>query len=397
MKLKKIISFGVAAVMLSSTLVFTNAATSFMRGDINCDGKISISDLTALAKYLNGTQNYSADICDVNGDGVADANDGIYLTRKIGGNTPEDWSTYQTAKNVTADNSEKFEYIVIGFSPNGGSSVVDEYDITPAMLPGCSLVNDKPQTGSVLPDPALTVPKINEYTGNEIVEVIYVRDGVESRQAGFIIGPNKVVTTGTSVSYSYYKSGMIATDYSDSIFIRTRDNKKYPVSEAHIPLNFKTPAADNCNYALLKVNTTIDNITTNLETTYGKLSLGVITDDRIDILKSYLNKPNAPKHTAIVSYPKTGTTHEISFGNAFLPPSSNSDIVICTDSYIHRIDGGQYGGALLYDADGNWSSDSANDRVVVGIFVKNFNNPNYSFNVRITAQLMQFYLNNTNF
>ena len=71
---------GTATLALSEVqdMYFTNeAAPSFLRGDVDCDGEIGISDVTALIDYiLNGDgSNISLDAADTDLDGLISISD----------------------------------------------------------------------------------------------------------------------------------------------------------------------------------------------------------------------------------------------------------------------------------------------------------------------------------
>ena len=71
---------GTATLALSEVqdMYFTNeAAPSFLRGDVDCDGEIGISDVTALIDYIlsgNGS-NISVDAADTDLDGLISISD----------------------------------------------------------------------------------------------------------------------------------------------------------------------------------------------------------------------------------------------------------------------------------------------------------------------------------
>lgn len=60
-------------------------AVRWLRGDVNCDGKIDISDYIAIANcILNVRQdNINSDAADMNGDGQADVSDYIAVGNTI--------------------------------------------------------------------------------------------------------------------------------------------------------------------------------------------------------------------------------------------------------------------------------------------------------------------------
>ena len=63
----------ISAMLCISAAVSASAATNTIRGDANKDGIVSISDVTAIQKYLASIPEtpFNAKAADVNGDGVA--------------------------------------------------------------------------------------------------------------------------------------------------------------------------------------------------------------------------------------------------------------------------------------------------------------------------------------
>ena len=52
-------------------------------GDINGDGEINVSDVTALINKILGTSDYSNEVCDINGDGEINVSDVTALINMI--------------------------------------------------------------------------------------------------------------------------------------------------------------------------------------------------------------------------------------------------------------------------------------------------------------------------
>ena len=49
--------------------------TANAKGDINADGVVNVTDVTALVAYLNSQAVYDKKACDVNGDGIVNVTD----------------------------------------------------------------------------------------------------------------------------------------------------------------------------------------------------------------------------------------------------------------------------------------------------------------------------------
>ena len=56
------------------------------KGDINGDGTINVTDVTALVNKILGSASYSDSVCDINGDGTVNVTDVTTLVNMILGN-----------------------------------------------------------------------------------------------------------------------------------------------------------------------------------------------------------------------------------------------------------------------------------------------------------------------
>ena len=59
----------------SSMLIVTLPTTPVIPGDINGDGIVNVSDVTALVNHILNEDYSNAEICDINGDGVVNVSD----------------------------------------------------------------------------------------------------------------------------------------------------------------------------------------------------------------------------------------------------------------------------------------------------------------------------------
>ena len=83
---------------------FASSATAAV-GDVNADGSVNVSDVTALVNQIIGSGSYSAQACDVNGDGEVNVSDVTALVNLIinGGGESEDSSQTFTVNGVSFD------------------------------------------------------------------------------------------------------------------------------------------------------------------------------------------------------------------------------------------------------------------------------------------------------
>ena len=83
---------------------FSTSATAGV-GDVNADGSVNVSDVTALVNQIIGSGSYSAQACDVNGDGEVNVSDVTALVNLIinGGGESEDSNQTFTVNGVSFD------------------------------------------------------------------------------------------------------------------------------------------------------------------------------------------------------------------------------------------------------------------------------------------------------
>ena len=83
---------------------FASSATAGV-GDVNADGTVNVSDVTALVNQIIGSGSYSAQACDMNGDGEVNVSDVTALVNLIinGGGESEDSNQTFTVNGVSFD------------------------------------------------------------------------------------------------------------------------------------------------------------------------------------------------------------------------------------------------------------------------------------------------------
>ena len=83
---------------------FSTSATAGV-GDVNADGTVNVSDVTALVNQIIGSGSYSAQACDVNGDGEVNVSDVTALVNLIinGGGESEFKNRTFTVNGVSFD------------------------------------------------------------------------------------------------------------------------------------------------------------------------------------------------------------------------------------------------------------------------------------------------------
>lgn len=397
MKLKKLISFGVAAVMLSSALVFTNAATTIMTGDVNVDGKVSIADLTTLAKYLNGTVNISLDRGDINDDGVVDSDDVTMLTRFISSEI-----SLPPTKNIldmTATSSGERDYYKHIMDKQNTVYINNNQNQSPYTLIVGDALGGNINTTDNKATPFTRIEREDTRSAGTFNPIVKV-SGNGGYGTGFIIDSNLIATAAHCV-YNEETNQWI----NNLTVIATINGIKteFEVLETHVLKSYvdsgKTIATD---YALIRIKT-IDKkgISHDLLSECGKLVMSPLVDTKLNEMTDFYKNNSPIKHIMAAGY-SDGYLHS-AWGHAFtatqLLPSNHKDPevqnkVLC---YTAFVTGGDSGAPIFFDKDANASTD---DRVVVAIHSSSSGYTNDVRSVglgpRVNSQLMKFYYDNKN-
>ncbi|GHU51923.1 hypothetical protein FACS1894132_00430 [Clostridia bacterium] len=350
-------------------------------GDIDNDGMVGkIADVVLLGKHFTGQIISQTDMVDINHDGVATRDDLdmliSYLTSSISSFPDTNASGYRTITDMTAVQNGTRTYL----KHNYANDTTTSYDLTPTAVgvPGWDGVSPDNTNGQ---SPPLT-PLVNTrtpYTNSAIIEVY----GSNLRGTAFIIGP-QMVATNAHLAYNINNSAWLSN-------LRIVVNGvTYYVSEAHVPDEYVNPTTNyglTYDYALLKINTSV-----NLATTYGSLSFGAVTDDKLNALSGLYGSSSATQYIFSAGYSSGALTS--GWGNLFNPTDpyyvENPDNYLYYNNYTAS---GDSGSPVLFDLDGDHTTTS--DRVVIGVNAGG--SPSIGGGPRITAQLMKFYLNNSNF
>ena len=109
---------------------FSSSATAGV-GDVNADGTVNVSDVTALVNQIIGSGSYSAQACDVNGDGEVNVSDVTALVNLIingGGGESENPNPTFTANGVSFEmvKVEGGVFTMGATSEQGGDAYSDE-------------------------------------------------------------------------------------------------------------------------------------------------------------------------------------------------------------------------------------------------------------------------------
>jgi V8-like Glu-specific endopeptidase len=380
-----------SALIVSSicSSIAVNASTTILRGDINGDGvAANLSDVIALGQYFSGTRSVSVDVADVDGNGVANSVDLSYLVSKSFNDpvTPT-WTTNKIVNNPTSNNVgvytyEKWNYI------DGEPDTPTQYTQTiPAPSYTPSGIMPMATIGATNDQPA--------YTNAALVRFYYRAETGYGSGTGFIIDSDTILTAAHCV-YADDDNDNIFSRYTD-VYVFCKNTKNTPnpsddVSDTynavsvHIPAEWPSSTNPEYDLALVKVDTNGVDLTQE----YGKLNIGLITDDKLNSLVENSNATN-------IMVPGYSSGYlDIGYGNLADLSTTNlysNDLVL---SPTADTDSGDSGGPILYDADGNFST--KNDITVIGIYrgSKPIEDEVYNLGARITTRLLSFFFGNNN-
>ncbi|GHU54855.1 hypothetical protein FACS1894132_10110 [Clostridia bacterium] len=364
-------------------------------GDIDNDGMVGkIADVVLLGKHFSGQAYMQIDVVDVNHDGVATRDDLdmliSYLTSSITSFPDTNASGYRTIDDITAKNNGTRTYLKHDYSNNTTTS----YDLTTSTMGLAGWDGTSPDNINLQPLNTILPDNRAGYLNDAIVK-IQISTGTGT---GFIIGENLVATA----AHCLY--GVNYINWFPNISIKTSDDSVYYASFAHIPQEYLTIKSTRdpsfavhdelyiYDYAILEIDTEVD-----LAETYGALSFGAITDTAINTISGLSSA--APKHIALAGHSlfNGSTSLHIAWGNL----KNHSNFVDDLDSavYFNIIDiGGDSGGPIIYDVDGNPSTTFDQTVIAINTLTGGWSETEYAWGAgaRVTSQLIKFYYHNAN-
>ena len=170
-------------------LVMMTAVSGFAltRGDINGDGAINVTDVTALINRILGTASYADGVCDVDGNGTVNVSDVTSLVNiilgggtksyKVGGVTFEmvsvDGGTF-TMGATSEQGSDAYDYEKPAHQVTLGSYYIGKTEVTQALWKAVMGSNPSNWTGDNLPVERVSwndcqefIRKLNALTGQK--------------------------------------------------------------------------------------------------------------------------------------------------------------------------------------------------------------------------------------
>ncbi len=370
-----------AVPMVSMDGWAVEAATSYKNGDVNNDGVVSLSDITTFGKYLTGRcdiVNYAA--ADVNRDFLLDHEDSALIQKfivEIVDELPEATAEQEAKYEATSVRNTNVEYMRYDYV----NKITTSYTLT--SVPYQDLSRDISVQENRVPD-----------SGNTPVVFLRVGAGVGT---GFIVGDNVIATAAHCVydrtSGTFISS--IAVDVCDDQ--GSQATHTYTPTSVHVPVNYRDYTEEykySCyDYALIYVDTGDDE---TLAEKHGQLNLGMPIDAFLENGSSVtasgfpglLNGDTTP-NSSYTRYKSSGNIQPFTLNVTEFALSKNLRFAATC-----CVSGGDSGGPL-YTVDEEGNPLTAIGIVTGGGYSSQTNSYFGTFGVRVTTDILHFYLNNT--
>jgi hypothetical protein len=378
-RLKKAVAGLISLTTIIASLLFigsANAASTsmtYLTGDIDGDGSISVSDTLAITKYLNGIYSFTAaqfTRADANLDNVVDYADlNLIAKYMVLSATPK--TVTRDRLSITSSSSRtysEFKY------DDDSSSLVGNYTLSLTSYSSSASATSSTDSSKV------TIPQLRADNSHQNVVEIITDDGTYS---GFIVGDHQIATTAEAVyDNSSYKINAknVRKNISMSIYsdYKTAEVTELSPDYIHVPNSYMVSSSTDFiyNYAVIEVADDLSE--------YGIWNLGVISDEFTE------NNPvvelnGFENHKRYLSY---GIVEDLEseLGNS--------------DKYLkkHHIQsecgnmgdpetGTMLGGVTIYDG--------TNSAIGIPAYFNTESNGRTD-SMRVTSALLRFYISNTN-
>lgn len=364
----KLIAGCAALVLCMSSGTYFNVEASSIYGDVNNNGVVDISDVSALNLYLSGARSASSinmRYADVDQNTVIDVNDIKTLRAYINHNISslpfgDSGNMHPECTDYTVPSDRSIQYI--------------KYD--------CATTNTTDYSLNRISTVSLMSGNIDDReidSSGDATSIVYLEytksNGGRYRGTGFIVDDHVIATC----AHCLYDGSAFNTDYAIKIYAAdgTTLLNTLTAKEIHIPASYMTNTGSGQNrydYGLIYVSQNLSQ--------YGKISLGVATN--------YFT--NTSSNVSISGFPTTVNNSSAGItrytGNGIVKNTSDN-YFLDTEAYGS---GGDSGGPMYIE----YTLENATFRSAIGIYKGHYDTlPRYSTGVRITTPILRFYMNNS--
>lgn len=381
MKYLKKISIGLLSLVLCSTTISMNVSavsSNYLKGDVNGDGMVSLSDLAYLRNYMSGRKttynNNMTQRLDVNRDCIISNLDVDELSRIIVNNTQPE-TLYYSNNTVMFDvpiSSDK--YYQKFNAQNGVTSIDDVYCLEAAdLIPNSSL----PARVVVGPD-----TRFEDFDNSGIVKLDYRKGTDTFIGTGFVVDTHIILTAAhcmystsndekaKDLTYTLYKknqnTGIVTSETHSAVY--------YHVPRRYIDFN-NGDTDENLyatyDYALIKVNEDLSAYMLDLGVSRTVLKNAADRSHTDESIRIYVSGFNPEQNNMVTGY---GYFSNNKILNGILNYS--------TDTVV-----GESGSPVyVYNEDGSMT--------VIGIHSRSASSQNFNIGKRIDVDLLNFIFNN---
>lgn len=366
--LKKSSLVALALILCASNIASTNvlaAGNTYLKGDIDGDGSITLSDLGYLANFLHGVKGSANDNLtqrlDVDSSGVIDHNDQSLLSSILVGDVNTYSLSYSsTSSEIPNQTSESYGK----YDAQTGNKIGENYDLNPVSnISSRSIIGDD--------------NRYADYNNHGVVSLSYTKGNQSYIATGFVVGTHKILTAAHCVydtTNNRPAKNVCYTVYGNSENSSTTYSAvNYHIPQRYVDLNSYDPIYD---YAIITVNETFSDDYI--------MELGIARDiisnnTPSTIYQNYLNKPciYVTGHSSSMT---TGYGNLISgYNNVIL-----DDYII---NYSSDMVGGESGGPVYV---------KTQDGKITVIAINSGGTSTYNVGRRIDSNILHFVYNNPN-
>lgn len=358
---------GAMSVGMASTTVSANS-TNYLRGDIDGDGTVALTDLAYLANFLSGSKgsadNHMSQRLDVDMSGIIDILDQNMLSQIILGSITPNTIYYESTNNgIPAQNTLYYQK----FDAQTGGQIGSAYPLSPVS----TIPNNAPK-GIIGND-----DRFVDYSNSGVVKLSYTKNGNPYLGTGFIVDDNLILTAAHcmyNATYNYVATNVTYTLYNANGTVNAIHN----AASYHVPSNYINSVSGNWDYALIVVNEDLSD--------YRTIDLGIARDKLKSNITSSIYLNYASKLgiyvTGFALDNNSNITKYTGIGNLASPYLDDKSIFYNTDT-----DGGESGGPVYVK--------TANGQIIAIGIHNGAGTSTYNIGRRIDTDILHFVYNNS--